>query len=77
MAITLWGKWALAFHDYTSNRAWPRVIMKPANDIYKIKHPNVNHIFVTKANSKEEAEVKAYDWFKSLEIQLGGNFILE
>jgi len=51
--------------------------MKPANDIYKIKHPNVNHIFVTKANSKEEAEVKAYDWFKSLEIQLGGNFILE
>lgn len=31
MAITLWSRWSLAFHDWTSNRAWPRsaVAVKP------------------------------------------------
>lgn len=24
MALTLFAKWALRFHDYTSHRAWPR-----------------------------------------------------
>lgn len=30
MALTLFSRWAVAFHDWTSQRAWPRIEDRPA-----------------------------------------------
>lgn len=30
MALTLYSRWFMKFHDFTSHRAWPRAAVKPA-----------------------------------------------
>lgn len=78
MALTLYSKPAMAFHDFTSHKAWPRettpVMQELGPGIYAIDHPTVRHSFVTQAASREEAEALAAAWFERLADEFGGNF---
>lgn len=63
MAITLWSRWTLRFHDWTSRKAWPRRDLK---GFYTFKHPRIDHTVTVKARNKEDAADQAREWFKSL-----------
>jgi len=93
MALTNWSSLSLRFHDWTSNKAWPRLtptgkqwvwerpsvfgtveITAFGNHIYSIKHPRVQHAFVTQASSPDAAVAKAAAWFQILAAEFGGVF---
>jgi len=88
MALSGWSKWSLAFHDWTSQRAWPRVNPvligtdreweqgRGLVTVYRFAHPNVNHHFVTTGDNKDHAQRKANEWFAQLSIEFGGDFAL-
>lgn len=88
MALTGWSALSLAFHDWTSHKAWPREMPVLAGSelefisgvgkviVYRFVHPKVNHHFVTTGTDKADAQRKANDWFIQLSIEFGGDFTL-
>lgn len=90
MALTRWSRWALRFHDWTSNRAWPRDLPPPnvihfhdtsrhgrlairhyGDGDFAVTHGFVNHTFVSKADSVEEACANGLAWFNQFEWMMG------
>lgn len=83
MALTGWSKWSLAFHDWTSHRAWPRVeydevvvCLSGGVKVFKFKHPKVEHQFITNGLDYGTAKAKADAWFAQLSLEFGGEFKL-
>lgn len=51
MALTGYCHWSLAFHDYTSHKAWPRCVAAPSSFV---------------ANPEDEGALQAVrDWFRA------------
>ncbi len=89
MALTGWSQLSLRFHDWTSEKAWPRisiheweidvafgvVLVKQLGDsVFCVRHPKVKHAFVTNASTPFIAARKASKWFDILAAEFGGDF---
>lgn len=89
LILTNYSIWSLAFHDYTSHKAWPRTgrkemtvatiygrlkVIEVSPGVYSVQHGFVAHKIVTTADSALHAVHKALDWFDILAVELGGAF---
>lgn len=89
MALTFWSSLSLRFHNWTSHKAWPRPSPTLLGSdlefisgvgkviVYRFRHPNVSHEFVTTGANVQEAKLKADEWFDNLSVEFGGEFTLK
>lgn len=68
MALSLWSKWSLEFHDWTSHKAWPRIKVSD----YVVVHSNeVKEIYPMPPLLVKGLAIKVGDWsFKLIDIEV-------